>query len=542
MTAKAREHKSRPLKGRPGSALWLLQHELRLYWRRGAGRPRSGLVLLAFLMVLWTTGAWFIFSRVGPAIPPPPLGHAPIHGVVLGIALVIMVFVGSVMLSQAVARTVDVIYTRNDLDLLLSSPLPPWRVLVVRAAAIAIGVLPLYAGMAGPPVIWMAIYSSPLWLAALLALIALAFFATGLALLIVTVLFRLIGPRATRTAAQVIAAVSGAAVFLTIQLPNIMARFGGDDDGGQSQNMRRFFTDLRVDPDAPWLAPARAMTGDALPLLLWVVLSAGLFLLGVFVFSRRFVSDAAAALSMGGAKKRDARVHAVRSGVFASIIRKERRLLVRDPLLLSQIGMQVVYFIPLALILVLPMRGGAQMTLEGLPAVMAILASSLAGSLIWLTVSAEDAPDLIAAAPVSAKLVDRAKFAVAVAPVLVLMSIPVIALFLHDARVGAWGAGGVLAACWTSGSIGLWRRTPGQRRSFLRRRAAGSTMAQLGQSFVAIGIAAIASLGAYNMPLLAGVVGIVVIAILVVLYRAPKERGVEIAPAQPVEAKTARPS
>ena len=68
--------------------------------------------------------------------------------------------------------------------------------------------------MLGPPLLWMAVFSSPLWLSALVVLASLAFAATGIALLIVTGLFRLIGPKRTRVLAQVISALAGAAVFL----------------------------------------------------------------------------------------------------------------------------------------------------------------------------------------------------------------------------------------------------------------------------------------------------------------------------------------
>ena len=75
---------------------------------------------------------------------------------------------------------------------------------------------------------------------------------------------------------------------------------------------------LNIDPLAWWLFPARAMLGDIVANLLWVALSAALFAVGVFLFSRSFVADAAAASAMGRRKRGpDERVAAVRgvSGV-----------------------------------------------------------------------------------------------------------------------------------------------------------------------------------------------------------------------------------
>ena len=102
---------------------------------------------------------------------------------------------------------------------------------------------------------------------------------------------------------------------------------------------------------------------------------AALFPLGVFVFSRSFVADAAAASAMGRRKRvADARVATVRGGVMRSVVRKEMRLLERDPLLLSQIGLQLVYLLPLGFILLRPdgwhtadrsgVRSGADPALE----------------------------------------------------------------------------------------------------------------------------------------------------------------------------------
>ncbi len=201
-----------------------------------------------------------------------------------------------------------------------------------------------------------------------------------------------------------------------------------------------------IDPQVWWLFPARAFTGDILAILMWVALCAILFPLGVFIFSRSFVSDAAAAAAMGRKKRgADARVATVRGGVMGSVIRKEVRLLVRDPLLLSQIGLQVVYLLPLGFVLLRPDSGIALTGAVFVPA-LTLLSSALSGSLIWITVSAEDAPDLISSAPVPMRMVDQAKLSAAIAPVLALMAIPVGALLVRDTPAGLWALGGVAAA------------------------------------------------------------------------------------------------
>lgn len=497
--------------------------ELRLFWRRGRMGPKSGLILIGIIMLGWLALSFFLFRVVGPDIPPPPLGHDPIDGLALAGISVAAAFVASVMVSQAILGAVEAIYTRNDLDLLLSSPLSPWTVLVVRAAAIAIGALPLYAGLLGPPVLWLAVFSSPLWLSAIPALIGLAFASTGLAFLVVTLLFRAIGAKRTRIFAQILSAVTGAGLFLSVQYFNISSR---QTSAMTRQEAMAWFARQRVDPDAPWLTPARAMTGDIPALLIWIVACGLVFVGGVFLFSRRFVSDAAAASTMGQRKRAaDTRIAVVRGGETRSIVRKELRLLRRDPVLLSQIGLQLVYLLPLGFVLLRhDQTGAASLTLQALAPALTLLASALAGSLVWITVSAEDAPDLVASAPVSPGAVERGKIAAALLPVGGLMAIPVALLLVEAPLAGLWALAGCTAAAACSALIGLWRRSPGSRRDFFRRRRQGSLMSRLGQTVVTLTLTAAVGLGAYGYPWLAILPAIFAAAITGALHKPRAER------------------
>ena len=497
--------------------------ELRLYWRRGRMGPKSGLIALSVLLTVWLTMTFFIFRAAGPAIPPPPLGHDPIDGLVLAGVSFAALFIASVMVSQAILGAVEAIYTRNDLDLLLSSPLSPWTVLIVRSAAIAIGALPLYAGLLGAPILWMAVFSSPLWISALPALVGLAFAATGVALLIVTGLFRTIGPKRTRIFAQILSALTGAALFLSIQYFNITSHQTSAMTREQAMN---WFIRLHINPDAPWLIPARAMTGDIPALLIWLSACGLVFIGAVFLFSRRFVADAAAASSMGQRKRvADTRIAVVRGGEMASILRKELRLLWRDPVLLSQIGLQLVYLIPLAVVLMRFNNGNSPgVTIQALAPALTLLSSALAGSLIWITVSAEDAPDLVASAPIKPILLERGKILAALGPVAVLMATPLAFLILEAPAAGAWALGGCLAAAACSALIGLWRRSPGSRRDFFRNRRQGALISRLGQTIVTLTLTSAVGLGAYGFPWLAIIPAIFAAAITGALYKPREQR------------------
>ncbi len=498
----------------PGGALWLLRNELRLFWRKGDKKTSLRAVLVA-VAVGWLGFSWLIFRPLSEVVPPPPLGSAPMEALALAAISVMIAFIATLIISQGLQRTIEAIYLRNDLDLLLSAPLKGWTILIVRSAGVAISTLPLYAFLLGPPILWLTLLNSPLWLTAIPTVLALAFGGTGVALLLVTVLFRLIGPKRTRIAAQILSLVIGAAIFILFQLPNFNRRFREIDE----DEMLEGFEALQVDADAFYFFPARAVTGDVPAMLLVTLICAGLFSLGVWVFSRRFVTDAAAVSAMEPRRNTAAIAsRGMRAGLLASIVRKELRLLLRDTVLLSRIGLQIVYLIPVAYLLMMPGNGQA-LALPAFAPVLTMLATSLAGSLAWITISAEDAPDLVASSPAGKKLIERGKMIAAIAPVAVLMTIPVAILFWRDPIVAVWCALGVAAGSTCAALIGLWRQVPGNRNNIMKSRGKGSFAVAMGQTFVALGLSATVGLGAYGYPWLSIIPAILSAAVFAAAYK-----------------------
>src|SRR6202008_462979 len=91
--------------------------------------------------------------------------------------------------------------------------------------------------------------------------------------------------------------------------------------------------------------------------------------------------------------------------------RKEFTLLRRDPWLLSQSLMQLLYLVPPALMLWRSFSDSSAAIILITP-VIVMAAGQLAGGLAWLTISGEDAADLVATAPIPPSLVLRAKIEV----------------------------------------------------------------------------------------------------------------------------------
>jgi ABC-2 type transport system permease protein len=468
---------------KPASALWLLAHELRLAWRGfRAGRKGGGVALvLGFgfpIAALLTGGIFLALGMQGREVPIVPLAV-----VIADLALAIVL---TLMLSTTLAGAADALYERNDLDLLFSSPISPRKVLLIRALGLAVNaslwfVLP--AVLLLTPAI---VLGHPAWAGALVVLIAAALGATGLGLLLAMALFAVIGPRRTRAVAQVMAALIGAGFFLASQYRNLL--------GAQRSEslVARIVLEAReghIQPPPLADLPLRAAVGEPLPLLAVVAIGAGVFALAVAVLGRRF-ADAAAA-TQGAQTRKAARgtSRAFAAGAFQATVRKELRLMRRDMALLSQVLLRVLYLVPLALVMARNAAHVPAAALAGSAAAVTILAGQVAGSLAWITLSAEDTPDLLAVAPTPMKVLRQAKLVAALIPVAILLVAPVAVLAWHQPLAGLWTAIGAGLCAWCAGLVNVWRQKPGKRADFRRRRG-GSLLVAIAEIAVSLLIGA----------------------------------------------------
>jgi ABC-2 type transport system permease protein len=147
---------------------------------------------------------------------------------------------------------------------------------------------------------------------------------------------------------------------------------------------------------------------------------------------------------------------------------------------------------------------------------IAAISASLAASLVWITVSAEDAPDLVAAAPVDRSVLEHGKLLAAVAPVALLASIAAIGIARIDPMAALWTIAGAAAAAVSAGYIGVWHQEPGARKDF-RHRPRASWTAQLGQSFVTLAWAGATGLAASGLATLAIIPAVIALGVLLAL-------------------------
>jgi ABC-2 type transport system permease protein len=454
----------------PGSAPWLLAHEMRLTWRyvtsRRDNKGRRGWILWLVLALGLVALSLTVGVGVARVIVEKDFVPGTFEILALDLALLLM---WTLMLSQTLSNAATVFYQRGDLDLLLSSPVPARRVLTVRTVAIAGNVLPFIMVLLSAVILPVGILARPAWLSVYIVLAVLSMLAAVAGVWLAMGLFAVIGPRRTKTVAQILAAFIGATMFLIGQAYNLA---GSSRWAGMVHDARAFADSGRFDPNG-WAAwPALAALGQPLPLIAFTAFGLVVFVGSTWVLGERFAANAAAASGSSDQRPiREGRDTTRFEGTpFAVLVRKELRLLARDPALMSQILLQMLYLTPIAFIMLRSAHEQLTMSVSIGAAGVVFLAGQLSGSLGWVTISAEESPELLACAPVTPERIRRAKITAVLIPVFVLLAIPLVGLLMMQPAAGWAAVGGCLICAVSTTLIELWRQRPGKRSEFRRNR------------------------------------------------------------------------
>ena len=462
------------MRAAPGSVGWLLRHELRLAWFNAAGgketggRRRPGNAAIALVLAGWAALhllAWVVVDRM-TGVP----GDDP--RILLGVSAV-LAGGATFMLSSAIKSSVLVLFERSDLDLLLSSPLPSHSIFTVRLAGVTAGTAAIYLFFLAPFAHAGLLQGQWRWLGIYPGVIAMAVLCSCAAMLLTLGLVRVLGARRTRVVAQVIGALAGALLVIASQLHSLSSQASHGRVRGMVDGLLR----RGGVTDNPLLLPARAMLGEPLPMLLLAAVAAIVFVLTgrrthrFFAQGLQLAASAARATSARGAPRR----HRFGRSLFDTVVVKEWRLIVRDPHLLSQVLLQLLFLLPLFFLIF----QRSEVQVQALGAGFALLCSSLTGALAWIALSAEDAPDLLLVSPASMRTVRRAKLAAAILPVLALVAVPLLWLTVRMPAAGAivcFAVGGAVAG---AALIVFWCGRPGVRSNFKGRGKGGIVMNML---------------------------------------------------------------
>lgn len=468
----------------PTSLAWFARHELTLGWREliamltGGSRGRGiGLaifvgigVIVLHLLAYGVVARW---AKGGVQSDTQSLVALTGTGLLFW----------TVMLSQALEAVTRVYYGRADLDLILSSPASSRRLFAVRTGAVALTSVAFTGLLASPLINMLAVFDGMRWLSAYGVIFAMGAISTALSVGITMLLFRLVGPRQTRFISQIVAAIIGAGFVIGVQAGAILYY-------GDFSRFALFQSQAIVDAapgiDSPFWLPAKAAMGDIEALLIMLVIGFGTLLLAIAVSASSYGRLAISAAGLNHiASRRRPSSHTFRPASQRHILRlKEWRLLQRDPWLLSQTLMQILYLVPPALLLWMNFGNDGGAFVVAVP-VLVMAAGQLAGGLAWLAISGEDAHDLVVTAPVMPRTVLVAKveavlivIGAVLAPLLLLMALSSPRMALITALCAALSAASATA-------IQLWFRVIA-RRSMFRRRQVASRAATLSEAFASI--------------------------------------------------------
>jgi ABC-2 type transport system permease protein len=241
------------------------RHDIRLAWREflammtagRRGRARNVLLALLVFAALLHLPAYGMVGRFADL----SLADADLTSLIMIAVSVAMAWL--LMLSQAIESVTRVFYARADLDLIMSSPVPLKRVFSVRMAAIALSVTAMALLFAAPVIDVLAINGGARWLAAFGVVATIGISASAVAIAFTVALFRLIGPRQTRLAAQILSVVIGAGFVIGLQIAAILST-------GTLSRFAVLTSDVAAsfapDPGSVAWWPVRAILGDGMAL------------------------------------------------------------------------------------------------------------------------------------------------------------------------------------------------------------------------------------------------------------------------------------
>jgi ABC-2 type transport system permease protein len=439
---------------------WFARHEIRLAWREwlammtGGRRKRKyafvGLLVFAAFLHL---PAYAVVGRFADL-------QAPLDKSSLIVLTATIFLAWALMLSQAIESVTRVFYARADLDLIMSSPVKLTTIFSVRIAAIALSVTGMALLLSTPFIDVLAIGGGPRWLAGFGVVIAIGVSASAVAIAITVLLFRLIAPSRTRLVAQIVSAIIGAGFVIALQIAAILSYGTLSRFAVLTSDVAASFAP-GMDSIVWW--PARAALGDGEALLL--LLAAGLVLLGAVmaIFSGRFTDTAVRVSAHTASTRQKSSTRPFRGGSRQQALRrKELLLLRRDPWLVSQTLMQLLYLVPPALLLWRSFSESSAGIVLITP-VIVMAAGQLAGGLAWLTISGEDAADLVATAPLSPPRAIRAKIEVVLIVIGAAFVPSLLALALASPLQAAITACGVMTSAASATAIQLWFRVQAKR-------------------------------------------------------------------------------
>jgi ABC-2 type transport system permease protein len=454
---------------KPGSATWLIRNHIRTRMRAKSSSSRlqsiGGTIVLAGFFVFAAATVGGPIAKALAALDGN-YSYAPYE---LKAGILLTAFAIS-LLGSSLISAYSIFTDRDDLDLLLASPLPPQRILTARLLQSAYGAC-FTAFLMGTIAYGYAIAIVDIRFALIYpVLFSLMLINLAISFAIARCLLLWFGSRRGRTIAMVAGFATLVCGVLAFQINSMVGTRTGEthlaDIMGPSfqPSLTAFVSPI-----------GRLAFGQPLQTLALCAIAITLFMgMGAF-FWGRFASDAA--MMAGQAQhvattKKGGKV-VFRRGILVTTVIKEWRSMLRDPFVMVQVATPLVSLIPLAIVLLGMNRPGAGLPpafMDGIVGFLVVMfGAQVAGTLAWTATSIEEAGDLLLSSPADGASLFWSKALATAIPsfVFLALSMMVIAFRNPIGAIVGLGVGSIGLTC--VGAVEFLRPRPARRAKMTQR-------------------------------------------------------------------------
>lgn len=421
----------------PGSILWLARHQIRLSWRLGRlGKKMPSWLKPVFTILFVAFLSFTMGYGIAKAFETAAGDYKQISSLAGAIILTLMIS----GISMNMMGSFMTITEKGDLDLLLSSPIPPHRFVAARLISSAWRGFCIYAGFAtiffGASIVMI----SPMFASIYVVVAGFAILDAALTYMIARQALLWFGLRNGRRAIITLGAVGVLVGLFGYQMVSSSGSLGQlaarEDDPNASLVLLHDWV-VALTSNLSWLGGT--ILGDWLGALVFLVTGAVVSAAVLHFAGKRYDQDVAFLNGQNDhAPYRARKAHArqFRRPALVMVFHKEWLSLTRDPLFVSQLIVPLFTMVPFLGFVWNAMANPEEQS-EMAPVMGALFAAitvfnvtMLTSSLAWLTASVEEARDLLQASPLDPKIILQGKVLAASGPA-------IIELFLVAALV-AW--------------------------------------------------------------------------------------------------------
>ena len=421
----------------PGSILWLARHQIRLSWRLGRlGKKMPSWLKPVFTILFVAFLSFTMGYGIAKAFEAASGDYKQISSLAGAIVLTLMIS----GVSMNMMGSFMTITEKGDLDLLLSSPIPPHRFVAARLISSAWRGFCIYAGFAtiffGASIVMI----SPMFASIYVVVAGFAILDAALTYMIARQALLWFGLRNGRRAIITLGAVGVLVGLFGYQMVSSSGSLGQlaakEDDPNASLVLLHDWV-VAVTSNLSWLGGT--ILGDWLGALVFPVAGAVVSAAVLHFAGKRYDQDVAFLNGQNDHaphKARKAHARQFRRPALVMVFHKEWLSITRDPLFVSQLIVPLFTMVPFLGFVWNAMANPEEQS-EMAPIMGAVFAAitvfnvtMLTSSLAWLTASVEEARDLLQASPLDPKIILQGKVLAASGPA-------IIELFLVAALV-AW--------------------------------------------------------------------------------------------------------